>query len=125
MHRRSTLGSECGAVVAPRTGSRGQQGVDHVGTRVWITWAAGCGSRGHQGVDHVGSRVWKWGWFVSVSAVLSQSCPALCDSVDYIARQAPPSLEFSRRENWSGLPSPSLLFQLRPQEMDAMFQRGV
>ena len=111
--------------MAPRTGSRGQQGVDHVGTRVWITWAAGCGSRGHQGVDHVGSRVWKWGRFVSISAVLSQSCPALCDSVDYRARQAPPSLEFSRRENWSGLPFPSLLFQLRPQEMDAMFQRGV
>ena len=84
-----------------------------------------CSSGGAKDRFTVGSRVWKWDRCVSVSAVLSQSCPALCDSVDYIARQAPLSLEFSRQENWSGLPFPSPLFQLRPQEMDAMFQRGV
>ena len=31
----------------------------------------------------------------------------LCDPMDYIAYQAPPSMEFSRQEYWSGLPFPS------------------
>jgi len=31
-----------------------------------------------------------------------QSCPTLCDPID-----PPPSLGFSRREHWSGLPFPS------------------
>ena len=35
-----------------------------------------------------------------------QSCPTLCDPTDS-ARQAPPSLGFSRQEHWSGLPFPS------------------
>ena len=70
------------------------------------------------------SGVLKRNRFVSVSAVLTQSSPVLCNSMDYTACQAPLSLEFSRQENWSGLPFPSPLFQLRPQEMDVMFQRG-
>ena len=32
-----------------------------------------------------------------------QSCPTLCDPV---AHQSPLSMEFSRQEYWSGLPSP-------------------
>ena len=35
-----------------------------------------------------------------------QSCPTLCDPTDG-SHQAPPSLEFSRQEYWSGLPFPS------------------
>ena len=37
----------------------------------------------------------------------SLSCLTLCDSMDYIAHQAPPSMGFSRQESWSGLPFPS------------------
>ena len=39
--------------------------------------------------------------------VCIQSYPTLCDSVDCEAQQAPLSLEFSRKEYWSGLPFPS------------------
>ena len=35
-------------------------------------------------------------------------CPTLFNPMDYIAHQAPLSMEFSRREYWSGLPFPSL-----------------
>ena len=35
-----------------------------------------------------------------------QSCPTLCDPMDYIACQAPLSMGFSRQEHWSGLPCP-------------------
>ena len=35
---------------------------------------------------------------------VAQSCPTLCDPMDYIVHQAPPS---SRQEYWSGLPFPS------------------
>ena len=38
---------------------------------------------------------------------VTQSFPILCDPIDYIARQAPLSMEFSRQEYWSGLPFPS------------------
>ena len=34
---------------------------------------------------------------------VAQSCPTLCDPVDYQA----PSMGFSRQEYWSGLPFPS------------------
>ena len=37
----------------------------------------------------------------------AQSCPTLCNRMDYIACQAPPSMGFSRPEYWSGLPFPS------------------
>ena len=37
-------------------------------------------------------------------AEFAQSCPTLCDPMDYIVHQAPPS---SRQEYWSGLPFPS------------------
>ena len=38
--------------------------------------------------------------------MLAQSCPALCDPMDYIALQAPMSFEFSRQKYQSGLPCP-------------------
>ena len=38
---------------------------------------------------------------------VTQLCPTLCNSMDYIARQASLSMEFSRQEYWSGLPFPS------------------
>ena len=34
---------------------------------------------------------------------VAQSYPTLCGPVDYPARQAPLSMEFSRQEYWSGL----------------------
>ena len=37
----------------------------------------------------------------------TQSCPTLCEPMDYIACQAPVSMEFSRQEYWSGLSFPS------------------
>ena len=42
----------------------------------------------------------------AVAAKLLQSCPTLCDPIDG-THQAPPSLGFSRQEQWSGLPFPS------------------
>ena len=38
---------------------------------------------------------------------VAQSYPTLCDPVDSVAHQAPPSMGFSRQEYWSGLPFPS------------------
>ena len=38
---------------------------------------------------------------------IAQSCPTLCNPVDYIAYQASLSMGFSRQEYWSGLPFPS------------------
>ena len=41
-------------------------------------------------------------------AKLLQSCLTLCDPVDrHIAHQAPLSMGFHRKEDWSGLPFPS------------------
>ena len=40
--------------------------------------------------------------------LVTQSCPTLCDLMNYIACQDPLSIEFSRQEYWNGLPfSPS------------------
>ena len=41
--------------------------------------------------------------WVTTEAMLSLSCPTLCDPMDYTAHQAP----LSRQEYWSGLPIPS------------------
>ena len=38
---------------------------------------------------------------------VAQSCPTLCNPMDSSLHQAPPSMEFSRQEYWSGLPFPS------------------
>ena len=37
--------------------------------------------------------------------MLTQSCPTLCDLMDYLAGQAPLSMEFSRQKYWSRLPT--------------------
>ena len=37
-----------------------------------------------------------------------KSCLTLCYPMDYIAQQAPLSMEFSRQEYWNGLPLPFL-----------------
>ena len=39
---------------------------------------------------------------MKVKAFVAQSCPTLSDPMDYS-----PSMEFSRKEYWSGLPFPS------------------
>ena len=39
--------------------------------------------------------------------LVAQLCPTLCDPMDFIAYQVPLSIEFSKREYWSGLPFPS------------------
>ena len=44
---------------------------------------------------------------VCVRAKSLQSCPTLCDPMDYIACQSPLSMGFFRQEYWSGLPYPS------------------
>jgi len=42
-----------------------------------------------------------------VKMLVSQSCLILCNPMNYIAHEAPLSMEFSRQEYWSGLPFPS------------------
>ena len=44
--------------------------------------------------------------YTAVLCLVAQSCLTLCDPMD-LAHQAPPSMEFSRQEYWSGLPFPS------------------
>ena len=39
-----------------------------------------------------------------------QSCPTLCDPIDG-SPPGSPSLRFSRQEHWSGLPSPSPMYE--------------
>ena len=46
------------------------------------------------------------GYEGTATAKLLQSCPTLCDPRDG-SPPAPPSLGFSRQEDWSGLPCPS------------------
>ena len=42
---------------------------------------------------------------VSVSVLVAQSCPTLCDPME-VALQVPLSMEFSRQEYWRVLPFP-------------------
>ena len=45
--------------------------------------------------------------FTAAAAAKSlQSCPTLCDPMDY-SPPAPPSMGFSRQEYWSGVPLPT------------------
>ena len=44
--------------------------------------------------------------YIHAAAKSFQSCPSLCNPIDG-SSPAPPSLGFSRREHWSGLPFPS------------------
>ena len=43
----------------------------------------------------------------SICVKVAQSCPTLCDPMNYTACHAPLSMEFSRPEYWIGLPFPS------------------
>ena len=47
------------------------------------------------------------GGFFKTSEVKSLSCVQLFGTLWTVAHQAPPSMEFSRQEYWSGLPFPS------------------
>ena len=42
-----------------------------------------------------------------VCVLVTESCLTLCNPIDYIACQAPLSMEFPRQEYWNGLPFPS------------------
>ena len=42
---------------------------------------------------------------MKVKVLVAQSCPALCDPME--RNQAALSMDFTRREYWSGLPFPS------------------
>ena len=44
---------------------------------------------------------------LKVKVLVVQSCPALCEYMNYIAHQAPLSMKFSSQEYWSVLPFPS------------------
>ena len=55
--------------------------------------------------------------------VCAQSCPTLCDPVDYIAHQVPLSMGLHRQEYWSGLPFPSPNHSHR--EMDTPVSKGI
>ena len=46
------------------------------------------------------------GVYVFVCMLVTQLCLILCDSMDYIALQAPLPLELSSQEYWSGLSLP-------------------
>ena len=46
---------------------------------------------------------------VKSESEVAQSCPTLCHPMDCVAHQAPPSMGFSRQEDWSGVPLPSLM----------------
>ena len=57
--------------------------------------------------------------YIDICISVTQSCLTLCDLLDYIAHQAPLSMGFSRKEYWSGFPSPSsqgifLIHRLNP-----------
>ena len=41
---------------------------------------------------------------VKSESEVAQSCPTLCDPMDCVAHQAPPSMGFSRQEYWSRVP---------------------
>ena len=51
--------------------------------------------------------VWVVPFFLPFWSEVAQSCVTLYNPMDYIAYQAPPSMEFSRQEYCSGLPFPS------------------
>ena len=61
-------------------------------------------------LDFISEGIWGWEgllsfyWMLLCISEVAQSCPTLCDPMAY---QAPPSMEFSRQEYWSGLPFPS------------------
>ena len=53
------------------------------------------------------ANVWVWKWASNWSLLSHFSRVRLCATPETAAHQAPPSLGFSRQEQWSGLPFPS------------------
>ena len=55
---------------------------------------------------------------------IAQLCPTLCNPVDCVAHQAPPSMGFSKQEYWNGLPflSPGNLPDLGNKPRSPAFQ---
>ena len=51
------------------------------------------------GIFHIEKEILK---VFTVCVLVTQLCPTLCNSIDYIACQAPLSMEFSKQEYWSG-----------------------
>ena len=49
---------------------------------------------------------WIYLTYRKVKVLVAQSCPTLCNPMDYISRQVPLSVGFFRQEYWSGLPCP-------------------
>ena len=47
---------------------------------------------------------WIYLTYRKVKVLVAQSCPTLCNPMDYISRQVPLSVGFFRQEYWSGLP---------------------
>ena len=41
---------------------------------------------------------------MKTGSLVAKLCPTLCNPMDYIAHQAPLSMEFSKQEYWSGCP---------------------
>ena len=41
---------------------------------------------------------------MKTGSIVAKLCPTLCNPMDYIAHQAPLSMEFSKQEYWSGCP---------------------
>ena len=61
-------------------------------------------------------------WFVHVCA---QSCLTLCDFMDQRSRQASLSMDFSRLEYWSGLPSGDLPgVRMEPASLESLALAG-
>ena len=62
-------------------------------------------------------QIWMWYFLCDTLCVCvhAQLCPTLCNRMDYIARQAPLSMEFSGQEYCSGLPFPSPGYFLYPE----------
>ena len=52
------------------------------------------------------AQIWER-WASGKESEVAQLCPTLCDPIDSSLHQAPPSMGFSRQEDWSGLPFPS------------------
>ena len=72
-------------------------------------WSGGVGSRSVDTCPPKATESHFAGHSLSAAAAAAkslQSCPTLCDPID-AAHQAPPSLGFSRQEQWSGLSFPS------------------
>ena len=75
-------------------------GIEFIGILKWENAVPKC-----QGPSALSCFTHQGGWY-ELSCEVTQSCPSVCNPMD-CNYQAPPSMEFSRQEYWSGLPFPS------------------